>query len=82
MAEHEPLPEADAQEQALTLADDRAAAEVEAIPLDVPVADALEQARPMADLQEGEIQLRPDVPEADALDQDRPAGDEDDDDWR
>lgn len=82
MAEHEPVPEADAQEQALTLADDLEAAEVEEIPPDVPEADALEQARPVADLQEGKIQFRPDVPEADALEQDRPAGDEDDDDWR
>lgn len=83
MAEHEPVPEADAQEQALTLADDADAEDVEEIPPDVPEADALEQARPVgADLQGGKIQFRPEVPEADALEQEQPAGSEDDDDWR
>lgn len=83
MAEHEPVPEADAQEQALTLAEDADAEEVQEIPPDVPEADALEQARPAgADLHEGKIQLRPDIPEADAIEQEQPAGSEDDDDWR
>lgn len=74
----EPVPEADAQEQALLVAEP----ELDEIPPDVPEADALEQARPLAEVPNETLKLRPDVPEADALDQQRPAEVEEDDDWR
>jgi hypothetical protein len=80
MAEHEPVPEADAQEQALAVAGPEEA-ELDEIPPDVPEADALEQARPLAAAPNGPRTIPPDVPEADALDQERPA-DTEDDDWR
>ncbi len=81
MTESEPVPEADAQKQALPVAGPEEP-ELDEIPPDVPEADALEQARPLAEAPDGTPRLRPDVPEADALDQERPADVEDDDDWR
>jgi hypothetical protein len=77
----EPVPEADAQEQALLVAGPEEP-ELDEIPPDVPEADALEQARPLAEAPYGVSELRPDVPEADALDQQRPADVEEDDDRR
>jgi hypothetical protein len=77
----EPVPEADAQEQAL-LVDGPEEPELDEIPPDVPEADALEQARPLAGAPNGVSELRPDVPEADALDQQRPADVDEDDDRR
>jgi hypothetical protein len=77
----EPVPEADAQEQALPV-DGPEEPELHEIPPDVPEADALEQARPLDEAPEGIVDLPPDVPEADALDQKRPANVEEDDDWR
>jgi hypothetical protein len=81
MAENEPVPEADAQEQARPLAEVETG-EPEEIPPDVPESDALDQARPVAEAGDAEVKLRADVPEADALDQVRPAAGDDDDDWR
>jgi hypothetical protein len=81
MAEKEPVPEADAQEQARPLAEVETV-EPEEIPPDVPEGDALEQARPLNEPGNDEVRLRADVPEADALDQVRPAAEDDDDDWR
>lgn len=77
----EPVPEADAQEQAL-LVDGPEEPELHEIPPDVSEADALDQARPLDEAPEQILDLPPDVPEADALDQKRPAKVEDDDDWR
>jgi len=79
----EPVPEADAQEQALLLADWEEP-ELDAIPPDVPEADALEQARPLAEAPPAPatLDLPPDVPEADALDQQRLADVEEEDDRR
>lgn len=79
----DPVPEADAQEQALLLAD-REEPELDEIPPDVPEADALEQARPLAEAppDPATLEIPPDVPEADALDQQRPANVEEEDDWR
>jgi hypothetical protein len=77
----EPVPEADAQEHALLVAGPEEP-ELDEIPPGVPEADALEQARPLADAPTVTLKLRPDVPEADALDQQRPAAVEEDDDWR
>ena len=80
MAENDPAPEADVLEQTQTL-DGSDTREVEEIPLEVPEADALEQARPLADADREPVSLPADVPEADALDQTR-AADTDDEDWR
>jgi len=79
----EPVPEADAQEQALVLSE-WGEPELHEIPPDVPEADALEQARPLAEAPSdpAALELPPDVPEADALDQQRPADVEEDDDRR
>lgn len=79
--EHDPVPEADAQEQARPLAEDEAP-DIEEIPAEVPEADALEQARPLAEAGDNKVRLRADVPEADALEQGRPAAEDDDEDWR
>ncbi len=81
MAEQEPVPEADAQEQAVAVAGPEQV-ELEELPPDANEADALEQARPLAEAPDGPRNVPPDVPEADALDQERPAGAEEDDDWR
>jgi len=81
MAADEPVPEADAQEQAAIVGGPEEP-EIDEIPPDVPEADALDQARPLAEAPEEVPKLRPDVPEADALDQVRPANAEEDDDWR
>ena len=59
--------------------DDRSARDVE-IPADVSEADALDQARPVADEDEEDLptSIEADEPEADALDQARPVDVEDD----
>jgi hypothetical protein len=85
MADHDPVPEADALEQALPARD----ADPELIDIDdepeldveVPEADAVEQSRRRA--VPAEVARRPmplDAPEHDVLDQRLAAGDEDDDD--
>ena len=82
MAEQEPVPEADAQEQAtLAVAEPEEPELLDELPPDANEADVIEQARPVAEAGNGPRNLRPDVPEADALDQERPA-DNGDDDWR
>jgi hypothetical protein len=81
MAEKDPVPEADALEQARPLAEVETI-EPEEIPPDVPEGDALDQARPPASGDGKKIRLRPDVPEADALEQTRPVAEDDEDDWR
>jgi len=86
MPENEPVPEADALEQARE-ADGAEAADPEGealveIPAEVPEGDALEQSRPLAPIGAKIPKLRPDVPEADALDQERPVSGSDDDDFR
>ena len=78
MAEQEPVPEADAQEQAALAVAGPEEVDLEELPPEASEADALEQARPQA-APNGDLQLPPDVPEADALDQERPADVEDDD---
>jgi len=86
MADHDPVPEADALEQALPATDadpelidvDDDEAEID---LEVPEADAAEQRRGRA--VPAEVARRPmpvDAPEHDVLDQRLAAGDEDDDD--
>ena len=82
MADNDPVPEADALDQAteadpelLELEDDPE------IAVDVPEADAMEQSRPRA--VPAAVTSRPipfDAPEHDVLEQRLPAGDEDDDD--
>ena len=81
MADQEPVPEADAQEQALPVVGPEET-ELGELPADANEADVLDQARPVAEAHNGTVvKLRPDVPEADALDQERPAEVEEDD-WR
>ena len=85
MPENEPVPEADALEQAREADGTEADLEGEAlveIPAEVPEGDALEQNRPLAPVGAKIPKLRPDVPEADALDQARPVSGGDDDDFR
>jgi hypothetical protein len=81
MAENDPVPEADALEQARSLAEVETI-EPEEIPPDVPEGDALDQARPLTAADGQKVRLRPDVPEADALEQIRPAAEDEEDDWR
>ncbi len=81
MAEQDPVPEADAQEQAALAVADPEPVELDEIPPDVPEADALEQARPVAGAPGQPRSIPPDVPEADALEQAQ-AADTEDDDWR
>jgi hypothetical protein len=81
MAEKEPVPEADALDQARPLAEVETI-EPEEIPPDVPEGDALDQARPLTEAADSKVRLRADVPEADALEQIRPVAEDDDDDWR
>jgi hypothetical protein len=85
MADHEPVPEADALEQALPPVDaDRELIEVEdvlEIAFEVPEADAVEQSRARA--VPAAVAAKPmpiDAPEHDVLDQRLPAGDDDDED--
>ena len=85
MADNDPVPEADALEQALPPTDaDPELIDVEDEPeiaVDVPEADAMEQSRPRA--VPAAVASRPipfDAPEHDVLEQRLPAGDEDDDD--
>jgi len=87
MPENEPVPEADALEQAREAgaeAPDQDGEDLVEIPAEVSEGDALEQSRPLAGVGVKVPKLRADVPEADALDQQRPAtsGDGDDDDFR
>jgi hypothetical protein len=83
MAENDPVPEADALDQAPTEADPELL-ELEddpVIAVDVPEADAMEQSRPKA--VPAAVASRPipfDASEHDVLEQRLPAGDEDDDD--
>ncbi|MGH8975314.1 MAG: hypothetical protein ACRD0C_19180 [Acidimicrobiia bacterium] len=81
MAEQEPVPEADAQEQAALAVAVPDEDELDEIPTDANEADVLEQARPLAAAPNGHREIPADVPEADALDQERPA-DTEEDDWR
>ena len=76
----EPVPEADAQDQAEEV-DELDVPELEEvrIPPDVPEADALEQVLPAAYVGTGRPRIRPDVPEADALEQSQPVTVEEDD---
>ena len=85
MADHDPVPEADALEQALPPNDaDPELIDVEDEPeigFEVPEADAVEQSRPRA--VPAAVAARPipsEAPENDVLDQRLPAGDEEDDD--
>jgi hypothetical protein len=85
MAEHDPVPEADALEQALPATDaDPELIGVDddlEIDFDVPEADAVSQSRQSA--VPAEVARRPipqDAPEHDVLDQRLAAGDEDDED--
>jgi hypothetical protein len=85
MADHDPVPEADALEQALPASDadpDLIGVDDEPeIDVDVPEADAVEQRRRRA--VPAEVARRPmptDAPEHDVLDQRLAAGDEDDED--
>jgi hypothetical protein len=85
MADNDPVPEADALEQALRPTDaDPADLELEDEPeigIEVPEADAVEQSRPRA--VPAAVVSRPipvDAPEHDVLEQRLPAADEDDDD--
>ena len=85
MADHDPVPEADALEQALPATDaDPELIGVDDEPeidVDVPEADAVSQSRPRA--VPAEVARRPiplDAPEHDVLDQRLAAGDEDDED--
>jgi|GEM_PF-4743154 len=84
MAEHDPVPEADALEQALPASDDPELVGVEDAPeidLEVSEADAVEQSRRRAVL--AEVARRPmpvDAPEHDVIDQRLAAGAEDDED--
>jgi hypothetical protein len=87
MADHDPVPEADALEQALPASDaDPELLDVDDEPdidLEVPEADAVEQKRRGA--VPAEVARRPipfDAPEHDVLDQRLPAGGDDDDDFR
>jgi hypothetical protein len=85
MAEHDPVPEADALEQALPPIDaDPELIDVEDQPeigFEVPEADAVEQSRPRAvPAAVAARPIPPDAPENDVLDQRLPAGDEEDDD--
>ncbi|MDQ1493499.1 MAG: hypothetical protein QOD57_4364 [Actinomycetota bacterium] len=85
MAEHDPVPEADALEQALAPIDaDPELIDVEDQPeigFEVPEADAVEQSRPRAvPAAVAARPIPPDAPENDVLDQRLPAGDEEDDD--
>lgn len=89
MADNDPVPEADALEQALRPADaDPELLDVEDDPeigIEVPEADAIEQSRGRA--VPAAVSARPipfDAPEPDVLDQRLPAADEDadDDDFR
>ena len=85
MADNDPVPEADALEQALPPGDaDPELIDIEDDPeigVAVPEADAMEQSRPRA--VPAAVSSRPipfDAPEHDVLEQRLPAGDEDDDD--
>ena len=85
MADNDPVPEADALEQALAPGDaDPELLDIEDDPeigVEVPEADAVEQSRPKA--VPAAVAARPipvDAPEHDVLEQRLPAGDEDDDD--
>ena len=81
MAE-EPVPEADAQEQAEEVDElDVPDLEEVRIPPDVPEADALEQVVPAARVgtDRPRPRISPDVPEADALEQSQPVAVEEDD---
>jgi hypothetical protein len=82
MAEQDPVPEADAQEQAALAVAAPEEADLDEIPPDANEADALEQARPLTAAPNGPREIPPDVPEADALDQERPADSAEDDDRR
>ena len=84
MADHDPVPEVDALEQALPLIDaDRELLDIEDdldFDFDVPEADALEQGRPRA--VPAAVARRPipfDAPEHDVLDQRLDAGGDDED---
>jgi hypothetical protein len=76
----EPVPEADAQDQAEEV-DELEAPEIEdvRIPPDVPEADALEQVLPAAYVGTDRPRIRADVPEADALEQSQAVTVEEDD---
>lgn len=85
MADNDPVPEADALEQALRPAgDDPELLEIDDEPeigIEVPEADAMEQSRGRA--VPAAVSARPipvDAPEHDVLEQRLPAADEDDDD--
>jgi hypothetical protein len=85
MADNDPVPEADALEQALPPTDadpDLLDADEEPeIGSDVPEADAMAQTRPRAvPAAVARRPMPPDAPEHDVLDQRLPAGDEDDED--
>jgi len=85
MADNDPIPEADALDQALSPTDDDPELhDIEDEPeigVEVPEADAMEQSRPRA--VPAAVAARPipfDAPEHDVLEQRLSAGDEDDDD--
>lgn len=85
MADNDPVPEADALEQALRPAEaDPELLDIEEEPeigIEVPEADAVEQSRGRAVPAAVSAQPIPfDAPEHDVLEQRRPAADEDDDD--
>jgi len=84
MADNDPVPEADALEQALAPDADPELIDIEDDPeigVEVPEADAVEQSRPRS--VPAAVAARPiplDASEHDVLEQRLPAGDEDDDD--